>query len=254
MQTGSPSTGAERRENQNHLRTEAKPSVPSLQGPQQRAESPRHGPGSFRAQLQGPGCVPDIPETSTHLFPHQFKSPSQQGRGDVPSEQCKGVCLKGPRPGSVEGPRGQRQPAGRRARPSGRGEKPVERLCKGATRALEGGWQWGTASLRTPHTPTRCPCTHLLGAEWPGKQEAESPAAESVSGRGGRGRGQTRVLTRRGAGLGRPSRRAGGPRGGWSPDPDGQTRQHAGWGVNRAGPASQELGSGSWGHGGNFIE
>ena len=190
MQTGSPSTGAERRENQNHLRTEAKPSVPSLQGPQQRAESPRHGPGAFRAQLQGPGCVPDIPETSTHLFPHQFKSPSQQGRGDVPSEQCKGVCLKGPRPGSVEGPKGQRQPAGRRARPSGRGEKPVERLCKGATRALEGGWQWGTASLRTPHTPTRCPCTHLWGLNGQGSRRRRarrrSPCQDVGGGAAGR--------------------------------------------------------------------
>ena len=210
MQTGSPSTGAERRENQSHLRTEAKPSVPSLQGPQHRERKAQdHGPGSFRAQLQSPGCVPDIPETSTHLFPHQFKSPSQQGTGDVPSEQCKGVCLKGPRPESMEGPRGQRQPPGRRARPSGRGEKPVERLCKEATRALEGGWQWGTASLRTPHPPARCPCTHLLGAEWLGKQEAESPAAESVSGRGGRGRGQTRAPTRCPSGADQARGRAG---------------------------------------------
>lgn len=28
-------------------------------------------------------------------------------------------------------------------------------------------------------SPTRCPRSHLLGAEWLGKQEAESPAVES---------------------------------------------------------------------------
>ena len=212
MQTGSPSTGAERRENQSHLRTEAKPSVPSLQGPQHRERKAQdHGPGSFRAQLQSPGCVPDIPETSTHLFPHQFKSPSQQGTGDVPSEQCKGVCLKGPRPESMEGPRGQRQPPGRRARPSGRGEKPVERLCKEAPRALEGGWQWGTASLRTPHPPPDVPAPTSWGLNgWGGRRRRArrrslcQDAGAGAAGRRGRRPDAPRALTRRGAGLDDP--------------------------------------------------
>lgn len=76
--------------------------------------------------------------------------------------------------------RGQPQPPGPVLGPRAWG-KPAERLRKGATRALERGVQWGTASPRTAQTaPTRCRRSHLLGAEWLGTQEAESPAVESA--------------------------------------------------------------------------
>ena len=62
----------------------------------------------------------------------------------------------------------------------------------------------GDREPEDPPPPTRCPCTHLLGAEWLGRQEAES-----VSGRGGRGRGQTRAPTRCPSGADQARGRAG---------------------------------------------
>ena len=53
-------------------------------------------------------------------------------------------------------------------------------------------------------SPTRCPRSHLLGAEWLGKQEAE-PGVSGCGRRAGSGReddkghGQTRALTGHGA-------------------------------------------------------